>query len=62
MLEDKTKEIYENKFISSCDNHGDATTIDEDNFYLQHVIMKKMQYKQQPILRVRRQNKRSIRK
>ena len=46
----------------SCDNDGDATTIDKGNFYLQHVIMKKMQYKQQPILRVRRQNKRSIRK
>ena len=47
-------------FSPSCDNHGDATTIDKGNFYLQNVIMKKMQYKQQPILRVRRQNKRSI--
>ena len=34
----------------SCDNDGDVTTIDEGNFYLQHLIMKKMQYNQQPIM------------
>ena len=34
----------------SCDNDGDATTIDKGNFYLQHLIMKKMLYNQQPIM------------
>ena len=34
----------------SFDNDGDTTTIDKGNFCLQHVIMKKMQYNQQPIM------------
>ena len=34
----------------SCDNDGDTTTIDECNFYLQHLIIKKMQYNQQSIM------------
>ena len=34
----------------SFDNDGDTATIDEVNFCLQHVIMKKMQYNQQPIM------------
>ena len=34
----------------SCENDGDATTIDECNFYLQHLIIKKMQYNQQSIM------------
>ena len=34
----------------SCDNDEDTTAINEGNFYLQFVIMKKMRYNQQPIM------------
>ena len=46
----KKKKYMRRSLPPSCNNDGDVTTIDEGNFYLQHVIMKKMQYNQQFIM------------